>query len=155
VRLEVIDRTTDEALQRLIEAGLVAKTTRASRPLWPEETAEAAPPPLSERELERISGQRQFAARKLKMASLLDSGGLAEEARAALLEGLVPLGCALAIQQRLPEPASLKDALLPPLSTCWNQALPPLREFMEDAARPCRSVLEVLLPLAAESGAKP
>ena len=37
VRLEVIDRATDEALQRLIDAGLLAKTTRASRPLWPAE----------------------------------------------------------------------------------------------------------------------
>ncbi len=53
VRLEVIDRATDEALQRLIEAGLLAKTTRATRPLWPADTAEAAPPPLSAAELEK------------------------------------------------------------------------------------------------------
>src|SRR6266851_4024925 len=50
VRLEVIDRATDEALQRLIEAGLVAETTRASRPLWPAETAETAPSALSDAE---------------------------------------------------------------------------------------------------------
>src|SRR5439155_15309753 len=41
VRLEVIDRATDDALQRLIELGLVSRTTRAARPLWPAETAEA------------------------------------------------------------------------------------------------------------------
>ncbi len=39
VRLEVVDRATDEALQRLIEAGLVARTTRATRPLWPPDLA--------------------------------------------------------------------------------------------------------------------
>ncbi len=154
VRLEVIDRATDEALQRLIDAGLVAKTTRASRPLWPEETAEAAPPPLSASELEKIAAHRQLAARKLKMASLLENGGLAEEARAALLEGLAPLGCALAVQQRLPEPAGVKEALLPPLSTCWNKALSPVCDFVQDATRPCGPVLELLLPLAAEGGAR-
>ena len=45
VRLEVIDRATDEALQRLIDAGLLAKTTRATRPLWPADSrrSRAAP----------------------------------------------------------------------------------------------------------------
>ena len=150
VRLEVIDRATDEALQRLIEAGLVAKTTRASRPLWPEETAEAAPPPLSAAELEKIAGHCQRAGRKLKMARVLSDAGLGEEARAALLEGVLPLGCVLAIEQRFPEPASLNDALLPPLSPCWKNALALLREFTGDAARPCHPVLEALTPLVAE-----
>ena len=150
MRLEVIDRATDEALQRLIEAGLVAKTTRASRPLWPEETAEAAPPPLSAAELEKIAGHCQRAGRKLKMARVLSDAGLGEEARAALLEGVLPLGCVLAIEQRFPEPASLNDALLPPLSPCWKNALALLREFTGDAARPCHPVLEALTPLVAE-----
>ena len=151
VRLEVIDRATDEALQRLIDAGLVAKTTRATRPLWPAEPAEAAPPPLSAAELEKLSAHRQRAARKLKMARVLCEAGLSEEARAALLEAVPPLGCALALQHRFPEPASLDDALLPPLSPCWKEALPLLREFTTDAARPCQPVLEALAPFAEEA----
>ena len=75
MRLEVIDRATDEALQRLIDAGLLARTTRATRPLWPAETAEAAPPPLSAAELEKLSAHRQHAARKLKMARVLAMPG--------------------------------------------------------------------------------
>ena len=144
VRLEVIDRATDEALQRLIDAGLLAKTTRATRPLWPADDAETAPPPLSAEELEKIAAHRQRAARKLKMARVLCEAGLSEEARAALLEALAPLGCALALQHRFPEPASLADALLAPLSSCWKEALPLLREFTGDAARPCQAVLEAL-----------
>ena len=151
VRLEVIDRATDEALQRLIDAGLLAKTTRASRPLWPAEAAEAAPPPLSAAELEKLAAHRQRAARKLKMARVLCDAGLSEEARAALLEAVPPLGCALAVEHRFPEPASLDDALLPPLSPCWKEALPLLREFTADAARPCQPVLEALAPFAAEA----
>ncbi|HOX55660.1 MAG TPA: DEAD/DEAH box helicase [Candidatus Paceibacterota bacterium] len=148
VRLEVIDRATDEALQRLIDAGLLARTTRANRPLWPAESAEVSPPPLSTAELEKLSAHRHRAGRKLKMARVLCDAGLIEEARAALLEAVPPLGCALAVQHRFPEPASPEHALLPPLSSCWKEALPLLREFTSDAARPCPPVLEALLPLA-------
>jgi len=150
VRLEVIDRATDEALQRLIDAGLLAKTTRATRPLWPADATEAAPPPLSAAELEKLSAHRQRAARKLKMARVLWDAGLSEEARAALLDAVPPLGCALALQHRFPEPGSLDDTLLPPLSHCWKEALPLLRQFTIDAARPCQAVLEALAQFDSE-----
>jgi hypothetical protein len=61
------------------------------------------------------------------------------------------LGCALALQNRLPEPASSEHALLPPLSSCWKEALPLLREFTSDLARPCQPVLNALLPFAEDS----
>ena len=148
VRLEVIDRGTDEALQRLIDAGLLARTTRASRPLWP---AETAPPPLSAAELEQLTAHRQRAARKLKMAQVLCEAGLSDEARAALLEAVPPLACALAVQHRLPEPLSAEHALLPPLSSCWREALSLLRSFTSDAAQPCQPVLKALGPFAQET----
>ena len=59
----------------------------------------------------------------------------------------------LALQHRFPEPASLDDALLPPLSSCWKEALPLLREFTTDEARPCQAVLEALAPFAGEAQA--
>ena len=152
VRLEVIDRATDEALQRLIDAGLLAKTTRASRPLWPAEAAEATPPPLSPAEQEKLAAHRQLAARKLKMARVLSDAALNEEARASLLEAVAPLGCALALQHRFPEPASLNDALLPPLSPCWKDALSPLRQFVANAAHPCQPILEALTSLVQAYG---
>ena len=155
VRLEVIARATDEALQRLIDAGLLAKTTRASRPLWPAESAEAALSPLLAAELEKLEAHRQQAARKLRMARVLSDGGLNEEARQALLEGLLPLGCALAIEKRFPEPTSLAGAFLPPLSSGWREALPLLREFTADAARPCPPVLQALVPFATPAQAGP
>src|ERR1019366_8870652 len=153
VRLEVIDRATDDALQRLIDAGLLAKPPRPTRPLWPADTAEAATPPLSAEELEQITAHRQRAARKLKMARVLFDAGLSEEARAALLEAVPPLGCALALQHRFPDPASPNNALLPPLSPCWKEALPLLREFTTDAAHPCQAVLEALAQFAGEAQA--
>ncbi len=82
------------------------------------------------------------------MSQVLGQAGLSEEARTALLEGLPPLGCALALEQRLPEPASVEDVLLPPLSPFWKEALPLLREFAGDEGRPCQPVLDALLPFA-------
>jgi hypothetical protein len=142
-QLEVIDRATDEAIERLIAAGLISRTTRASRPLLPVEEA-VSPPPLSDEEQARAKAHRELAARKLKMARLLGEGGLAEEARAALLEAVHPLGRALAIEARLPEPPTLDDALLPPLSHCWKEALPLLRSYAADAEKPWEPVLESL-----------
>jgi hypothetical protein len=144
VRLEVVDRATDEALHRLIEAGLVARTTRATRPLWPHEAGRESPAPLSDAEREKAAAHRQRAARKLKMAAVLAGGGLTEEARAALLEAVLPLGCALAVENRLPEPASLEDALLPPLGLVWKDALSILRAFVQDPAQPVAAAATAL-----------
>jgi hypothetical protein len=136
VRLEVVDRATDEALQRLIEAGLVARTTRATRSLWPPDASPGAAAPLSDAERGKAAAHRQRAARKLKMAAVLAGGGLTEEARAALLDAVLPLGCALAVENRLPEPASVQDALLPPMGLAWKDTLSMLRTFVQDASQP-------------------
>ncbi|MGA2748211.1 MAG: DEAD/DEAH box helicase [Verrucomicrobiota bacterium] len=144
VRLEVIDRATDEALQRLIEAGLVAKTTRARRALWPPDNSTTAPPPLSEEERGKAGLYRAQAARKLKMAGVLAGGDLGEEARAALMEAIEPLGRALAVENRMPEPQSLEDALLPPLGTAWKEALPLVRTFLREASHPVPPLVAAL-----------
>jgi hypothetical protein len=143
VRLEVIDRATDEALQRLIEAGLIHPATRARRPLG--SAAEASTPPaLSPEERAKAGAHRAAAARKLKMARLLGDGGLSDEARSPLLVATLCLGRALAVEHRLPEPAGLDDALIAPLSHCWQEALPYLRGFASDAAHPWQPVAECL-----------
>ena len=130
VRLEVIDRATDEALQRLIEAGLVAKTTRAARELFPASDGAPAVAPLSEEARRKASTYRAQAARKLKMGRLLESGDLADEAREPFLEALLHLARALAVENRFEEPGELKDILLAPVSLCWKDSLPAIREFV-------------------------
>ncbi len=146
VQLEVVDRATHETLERLAAAGLIAVTTRANRPLFPE-WEDNAPAPLSAEERARAEAHRARAARKLKMARLLGSGELAEEARAALLEAVLALGRTLAVEARLPEPASLADALLPPLSHAWKESLTLLRALQADptaAWQPVADSLEAL-----------
>lgn len=71
-------------------------------------------------------------------------GGLGEEARAALLDGAQALGCALAVEHRLPEPATLDAALTPPLTPAWGDALAPLRRFVADSSAPWSEFADVL-----------
>jgi hypothetical protein len=144
VKLEVIDRATDEALQRLVAAGLIQPTTRASRPLFPELEGATMPPPLSLEERAKADVHRAHAARKLKMARLLGDGGLADEARAPLLEAIHALGRAHAVESRAPEPAEVQDALLPPLSHCWKESLPLVRAFCTDSNSSWQPVADAL-----------
>jgi len=127
VRLEVLDRATHEALERLIAAGLIAPISRAARPLHP--VAET-PLPLTADELARAKIHRDLAARKLKMARLLTSGGLPDEARAPLLDAALAMSRALAVEAQVPEPAMVDAALLPPLDAAWGVHAGSLHDFV-------------------------
>jgi len=138
VKLEVIDRATDDAINRLIEAGLLARQTRATRLLHPVETG------LTDAERQQIVGHKQLAARKLKMARALGAEDLPEETRDAVLAALHATGRALAVEHRLPEPATVDAAVLPPLALHWGESLPVLRAFLNDPGHDWRPVAERL-----------
>jgi hypothetical protein len=143
VQLEIVDRATDETIQRLIAAGLISKTTRAVRPLFPVSDS-TGPAPLSPEELAKAKLLREGAARKLKLVRVLGESGFNDEARPALLDALLGFASALAVENRLPEPSAVKDALQPPVSHCWKNALPALQTFLQDPATDWRAVAEFL-----------
>ncbi len=145
VQLEVIDRATHDAVQRLVAAGLIARTTRSARSLWPVDESTNCPPPLSEAEREKAGEFRRQAARKLKAARVLADGDLGEEASQALMDAIEPLGRALAVEHRWPEPQSLEESLLPPFGVAWKEALPLVRHFLRE---PSRSVAPIVTALA-------
>lgn len=142
-QLLVIDRATDEAIQNLMAAGLLAKTVRVTRPLFPEEEG-VTPPPLSEAEQAKVKALREQAGRKLKMARLLGDGEFLDEARSALLAAIHALGQALAVENRLPEPPAVNEVTQAPLSICWKDALPLVRGFVSDLTQPWKPVAECL-----------
>jgi hypothetical protein len=144
VQIEVIDRATHEALQRLVDTGLIARTASFGRSLWPTNDSTHCPPPLSEAEREKAGQYRHQAARKLKAARVLADGDLDEEARQALMDAIEPLGRALAVENRWPEPQSLEDALLPPFGGAWKEALPVVRNFLRE---PSQSVTRIVSAL--------
>src|SRR5438552_925817 len=130
-------------LQQLMAAAPIAKPTRASRPLFPLEEV-ASRPPFTEEERARADAHRAHAGRKLKMARLLGDGGLGDEARPPLLEAVHSLARAFAVEDRLPEPAALDEALLPPLSHRWKDALPLLRGFVAETTQPWQPLAQSL-----------
>jgi hypothetical protein len=145
VRLEVVDQATDAALQRLMDAGLIATTQRASRSLSAEATAPAIPRTLNPEEQAKLAHCLSAAERKTRMARLLGEGGLADEAREALFEASLQIGRALAVNNRLPEPGSINEALAAPLSFCWGNDLTVLRQFIASLAadwRPLQVALD-------------
>lgn len=145
VRLEVLDRATHEALERLIAAGLIAPISRAARPLHP--VAET-PAPLSAQELAKAKAHRDVAARKLKMARLLADGGMTDEARPPLLDAALAISRALAVENRLPEPAALEATLPPPLAAAWGQHAIAIQDYIAqpnaDRYRATRAMEELL-----------
>lgn len=149
--LLVIDRATDDALQRLIAAGLVTSTTRAARTLATDSEVKLLAP-LSEEEKSRIEAHRAQAARRLELAELLQRGGFTEESVAPLCEAIVAMGRALAMRERLPVPADLGQIGLAPLASFWGDALNEIRAFAETGAHPelatvgLRRVLAALPP---------
>jgi hypothetical protein len=130
VQLEVIDRTTSESLSRLAKAGLLHNTVRATRHLYPK--LSVAPAPLSDEERLRVNSHRDRAKRKLKMARVLATEELLEEARQALEEAILYQGRAYAIEARLSEPEKLNDVIMSALATSWGDVLPSVRYFLNN-----------------------
>ncbi len=81
------------------------------------------------------------------MANLLEGGGLGEEACEALREATLWTGKALAVENRLPEPAEIKESLRPPVSLLWGDALPTLHKLVSSPSLPPTRVTEVLQKL--------
>ena len=150
-RLEVIDRTTDEALKKLIAAGLISSTIRATRPLFSAEGETTQPAPLSAGELAKLQEHGEKASHALRIGQVLGVAGFENEARGHLLEAILQLGCAFAVRSRFPEPTCIQDALTAPLSSSWGEPLPLLREYVANPSLPSKSILEALAGVGVEA----
>ena len=151
-RLEVVDRETRDAIDRLVAAGLLAPTSRGARPLFPAPPVAAGPPPLTDAEQARLAVLRDQAARKLRAATVLGEAGLTEETRGPLLDAIGLRARALAVEHRLPEPADLAASLLPPLAGHFGETLPVLQAFVAGETEDWQPVLATLQPALANSG---
>lgn len=147
VRLQVIDRATDAALKGLIDAGLIAGTTRAARPLYPP----GSTPALTQAEREQVLNFRDSAARKLKMGRLLGDGEMPEEGREAILQSIHSLSQALAVKTRKPPIADLNQLAASHIAGDFGRALPALCDFIRDPAASWRSAADALQSLLTAS----
>lgn len=130
VRLEVVDRATADALDRLVEAGLLQRTSRATRLLYAGDGVGAAIPALTADEREKAEGLRKAAERKLRMGRALGRAELLEEAREAITAAIVALGGALAVENRLPVPADAAQAVSQPILPYWGADSSDIRGYL-------------------------
>jgi len=145
IRLEVVDRSTQEAVQRLCEAGLLQMRIRATRHLHPE--TGVASTPLSDEERAQIASRRDCFKRKLKMARILAGEDLLDEARDALREAILFAGRVIAGEARLPEPSNLEEVLVSPLAARWGDHRPLIHEFLANPAGEFDRLLRALQTL--------
>ena len=145
VQLEVVDRTTAELLRRLAESGVVNPSLRATRVLYP--PMGIAAQPLTPQEQSRMRAAREQHARRVKMARILATEEMTEEARTATLAAIHELGRALAVEHRQPEPANAFGAVAPPLDAYWpggETTLVTVRSFLADETAAVQPVLAAL-----------
>ncbi len=151
VPLEVLDRATVAALERLEAAGLILSRVRATRNLYPAGVDRASP--LTEEENSRAAEFRRHAAKKLRFAKILLAEELDLEAGEALRESVRLAGCALAVEERMAAmPATLAAALSPPLSYRWGETMPELQQLMVGAGVAPRALLGGVSEALAKAG---
>ena len=147
VKFEVIDRSTEEAVRRLCDSGLLQMRIRATRYLHP--NGEVSTAQLSDEERARLDAHRTLCKRKLKMGRILEAEELFEEARAAVIEAILSAARANAVQSRLIEPEKLEETIIPPLAACWRENQSLIRRFIADSKHeigPLIQALESSLP---------
>jgi hypothetical protein len=142
IQLEVLDQATEDAIQRLIGAGILTGAYRAARPLFPDSECESIS--LTPEEQARIQQYQDLASRDLRIARLLGEGGFDDETTPALEKAILALGRAKAVSQRHPEPSAWTDVLQPPLSHAWAIALPALKSFAKDPVSHWKPALNIL-----------
>jgi hypothetical protein len=135
--LEVVDRDTVDALERLVKTGLLQRAMRGSRPLLEDGAEKETKTPLSEEEKQTAAAHRAHAARRLKMSRVLGGAELLAESRQALLEAVHALGSAFAVENRLPEPKAIEDILAPSLAWCWGEKAGVLKGSLADDEASC------------------
>jgi hypothetical protein len=142
IQLQVIDCSTEAALQQLAASGLITFTIRASRPLYPFPASGAAT--LTPEQQARLAAVRAQADRQLKIGRALGAAGLEEEARNALLETIRLRACLHAIEHHFPEPDSPSAAIRPPFAACFADAIPVLSDYIGSDGGPWEEVANAL-----------
>jgi hypothetical protein len=140
--MEVIDRQTQETIERLIASGLLLRADPTERRL--SLSGEPTPTPLTSEEVQKCQTGHTRSQHALRRARVLGEAGFDPECRTSLAEAAVHLAGALATLHRLPEPASLEAAFDSPHHAMWQDAVPILRNLSSEAPADWRTVAETL-----------
>jgi len=149
--VEVIDRQTQETIDRLIASGLLLRASPTDRPL--SLSGETTPPPLTPEEIQRCQAGHLRCQHALRRARVLGEAGFDPECRTSLAEAALHLAGALAILHRQPEPASLDAAFSEPHPNMWGASSAVLKGLMGDSLPDWRPIATAL-DQAAQAAAK-
>lgn len=154
VRFQVIDESTRETMQHLIDGGLMASTVKFARPLMGRAPEETDAKVLTAEEQAAVQSGRQQASRLVRRARVLGEAGFDEECRASLEEAVMALSKSLAIRGRLPIPEDLTAVVSPPFARLWRAGLATVGAFVRREANgweSCAVVLEAQLTAPGET----
>jgi hypothetical protein len=141
-RWQVVDRSTEEAICRLCDTGLLQMKIRATRHLHPGVQKSAVQ--LTDEERVCFDSHRTRFKRKLKMGRILAAEELLDEAREAIGEAILSAARASAVQTRLPEPEKLEETILPPLTACWGESQKLIQHFLLESNHEIGPIIQVL-----------
>ncbi|MCC7374587.1 MAG: DEAD/DEAH box helicase [Verrucomicrobiales bacterium] len=130
IRFQVIDESTHDTMQRLVDAGLLASTVKFARPLMSGAQEEPSTKPLTAEEQAAVQSGCQQASRLLRRARVLGEAGFDEECRASLEEAVIALSKSLAIRGRLPVPENVASVIAPPFARVWEDGLSAVAQFV-------------------------
>jgi hypothetical protein len=104
------------------------------------------PPLLFLRAKSKSPGYRQKSSRKVKIALCSKAAVLSK--RPVRQPWKRFSGPALAVENRVPEPAELNEALQAPLSLYWGEVLPAISEFAALPSSPATQIAQKLQKIA-------
>lgn len=118
--IEVLDRATAEAIQRLIDAGVLAVPSPAARDLF-RTPAPPGPSPLSEADRAQMEVHREKARHSLRRARILAAAAFAVEALASAVEAGLELARMLAVRHRMSAPRSMAECFVGEWVGVWGR----------------------------------
>lgn len=133
-QIDILDRATFDAIERLVKAGLLQRTDTARRDLLDVAATPSGPPPLTPEEEARLREATARAERCLRRAQVLGNADFPEEAVISLRDALLPLAVARALRERWPVPATHADLLADPWPTRWSTAFPSVQQLLNSTS---------------------
>ena len=147
-QVDILDRTTFDAIERLVKAGLLQHTDTARRDLLDVTAIPAGPPPWTAEGEARLREDTARAERCLRRTQVLGNADFPEEAVASLRDSLLPIATARSIRERWTIPTTHSELLADPWPSRWSNTSPTVQQLLNSTAadpllawRPTHAVL--------------
>ncbi len=129
--VEVVGRAAHEAVKRLVARGVLTRVEGASRSLYRKEEGLAQPKLAPDSEKARLLALRRQAVDAYRRARQLVAALSFDAARQPLEQAVILLAHAYALQKKMAEPQSVRQAVSAEFAGLWGDTLPVMEELLE------------------------